>query len=83
MWEVPLQNEKLHSIGIPSFHDVKNLIDNGSTPENVVMLTYWFRKLEEKCKLLDTNLTFPDDVIILGALELELFEKDLQRGNCV
>ena len=82
-WELPLQNLKLNCIDLPTFHDVKNLIDNIDSPDNTTMLIYWLRKLEEKCKLLGVTLAYPDDVVILGAIELGLFVKDLEKGDYV
>jgi len=79
---VPSQNtNQLHVLELPTVEDIQNLIGNRQSPENVRMLDYWRRKVDEKANLLGVFLPIWDDVVFLGAIEWDWFLQELAFSN--
>ena len=73
----PQISGKLHVLEFPSLDDIQNVISNEREPENVKMLVYWLRKIQERASLLGTLEPFYEDAIFLGCIEWMWFLKEL------
>jgi len=75
----PQVSGRLHAIDIPSFADIENLLMNGKNPENVTMLTYWIRQVEEKGYNLGILDPFYEDAVFLATIEWLWFLDEVEQ----
>lgn len=71
---------ELHVLDIPTDADIRHLLANAKTPENVQMLVYWMRLLDDKLRNMGADpTTVFEDTVILAALDFRWFCEDLER----
>ena len=73
----PQVHGKLHVYEIPTIDDIQNLISNGKSIENIVLLHHWIAKIDDKARRLKVFITIWDDAVFLGAIEWDWFLQEL------